>query len=71
MPEGPIPSLAIINHDSQFSAKEISKAEFETVWNQASRSAAGSFPDHNAECQFVIHCDHRGTWSRWTAFTRR
>jgi hypothetical protein len=40
MPEGPIPPLAIITRDPQFSAKEISKAEFETVWNQANRSTA-------------------------------
>jgi hypothetical protein len=38
MPESPIPPLAIINHDSQFSAKEISKSEFEVAWNQANRS---------------------------------
>jgi uncharacterized protein DUF6881 len=38
MPEAPIPPLAIINQDPQFSVKEISKAEFETVWSQANRS---------------------------------
>jgi len=37
MPERPIPPLAIINQDPQFSAKEISKAEFDTVWNEANR----------------------------------
>jgi hypothetical protein len=37
MPEAPIPPLAIVNRDSDFSAKEISKAEFETVWNQANQ----------------------------------
>lgn len=40
MPESPIPPFAIINHDLQSSAKEISKAEFEAVWNQANRSTA-------------------------------
>jgi len=39
MPEGPIPPIADINRDSQFSAKEISKSEFEAAWNQAYRSA--------------------------------
>jgi hypothetical protein len=37
MPDVPIPPLAIINLDPQFSAQEILKAEFETVWNQANR----------------------------------
>lgn len=41
MPEAPVPPLAVINQDSQFSAKEISKAEFEIVWNLANGSAAG------------------------------
>jgi hypothetical protein len=40
MPEGPIPQLAIINQDCQFSTKEISRTEFETVWNQVYRSTA-------------------------------
>jgi hypothetical protein len=40
MPEGPIPQLSIINQDCQFSANEISKAEFETVWNQVNPSTA-------------------------------
>ncbi len=42
MPEAPIPPLATINPNPQFSAKaakQISKAELETVWNQANRSA--------------------------------
>jgi hypothetical protein len=38
MPEAPIPPLAVINQDENFSAKEISKAEFEAVWDQANRS---------------------------------
>jgi hypothetical protein len=40
MPEAPIPPLADINAQEKFSAKEISKAEFETVWDQANRSTA-------------------------------
>ena len=38
MPEGPFPPIAEINLDPEFSAKEISKAEFEAVWGQATRS---------------------------------
>ncbi len=40
MPEVPMPPLADINAQEQFSAKVISKAEFETVWDQANRSTA-------------------------------
>jgi hypothetical protein len=40
MPETPIPPLADINDQEKFSAKEISKAEFEAVWDQANRSTA-------------------------------
>jgi hypothetical protein len=39
MPEGSFPPLAVINRDPQFVAKEISKSEFEFVWDQAKRSA--------------------------------
>ena len=38
MPEGSIPPLAIINRDPQFSAKEISKSEFEIARNRADQS---------------------------------
>ena len=38
MPEGPFPPIDEINHDAEFSAKEISKAEFEAVWGLATRS---------------------------------
>ena len=38
MPETPIPPVADINVQEEFSAKEISKAEFEAVWDQANRS---------------------------------
>jgi hypothetical protein len=38
MPETPIPPLADINVQEELSAKEISKAEFEAVWDQANRS---------------------------------
>jgi hypothetical protein len=38
MPEAPIPPVALINLDSQFSAEEISKSEFEDLW-KAARSA--------------------------------
>jgi hypothetical protein len=41
MPEAPIPPIATINWDSDFSAKEISKSEFEIVWNQANQTTAG------------------------------
>jgi hypothetical protein len=40
MPEAPIPPLAEINAQEKFSAKEISKVEFDTVWDQANRSTA-------------------------------
>jgi len=39
MPEGPFPPIDEINRDPEFAAKEISRAEFETVWSQATRSA--------------------------------
>jgi hypothetical protein len=42
MPEGEVPSILDINRDPQFSAKDISKAEFESVWNEANRSEADS-----------------------------
>src|SRR5262245_10182765 len=35
MPEAPIPPLATINSNPQFSAREISKPEFENMWKQA------------------------------------
>jgi hypothetical protein len=41
MPEAPIPPVEIINQDPQFSAKEISRSEFESLWNEAHRLAAG------------------------------
>jgi len=44
MPEGPLPPVAEINLNPEFSAKEISKTEFETMWSEASRSAMKS-PD--------------------------
>lgn len=40
MPETPIPPLADINAHEEFYAKEISKAEFDTVWDRANRSPA-------------------------------
>jgi hypothetical protein len=42
MPEGEVPSISEINRDPQFSAKDISKAEFESVWNEANQSKASS-----------------------------
>jgi len=41
MPEAPIPLVEIINQDLQVPAKEISKSEFESMWNQAHRLVAG------------------------------
>jgi hypothetical protein len=40
MPEAPIPRLADIDAQENVSAKEISKAEFDVVWDQANRSPA-------------------------------
>jgi hypothetical protein len=37
MPEVPIPPLKKINGSSDFLAKEISRAEFEVVWEEATR----------------------------------
>jgi hypothetical protein len=37
MPEVPIPPLEEINDNPDFSAKEITKAEFEAVWEKATR----------------------------------
>jgi hypothetical protein len=37
MPEVPIPPLKEINGSSDFLAKEISRAEFEVVWEEATR----------------------------------
>lgn len=37
MPDAPIPPLETINRNPQFSAREISKSEFENMWKQASR----------------------------------
>jgi len=42
MPEGEVPSISDINRDPQFCAKDISKAEFESVWKEANRSKADS-----------------------------
>jgi hypothetical protein len=42
MPEGPIPPVAEINSNPEFSAKEISKTEFETMWTEANRPATTS-----------------------------
>ena len=39
MSEGLFPPIAEINRDPEFSAKEISKSEFEAAWSQANRSA--------------------------------
>jgi hypothetical protein len=39
MPEIPIPPIASINEDSELSAEEISKAEFENVWNDATQES--------------------------------
>ena len=36
-----MPPLEEINDNSDFSAKEISKAEFEVVWDEARRGMAG------------------------------
>ena len=38
MPDAPIPPVVTINEDPQFSAKEISRPEFEDMWDQANRS---------------------------------
>jgi hypothetical protein len=35
MPETPIPPVETINRDPEFSAREISRAEFEAVWSEA------------------------------------
>jgi len=40
MPEVPIPPLEQINDNSDFAAEEISKAEFEAVWEEARRGMA-------------------------------
>jgi len=37
MPEMPLPPLEEINDNPDFSAKEITKAEFEAVWEKATR----------------------------------
>jgi hypothetical protein len=42
MPEGEVPAISDINRDPQFCAKDISKAEFESVWNEANRCTADS-----------------------------
>lgn len=42
MPEGTIPAISDANRDPQFSARDISKSEFESVWNEANRSKADS-----------------------------
>jgi hypothetical protein len=39
MPEAPVPDLEMINRDPEFAAKEISRAEFEAVWDIAARSS--------------------------------
>ena len=39
MPEVPIPPLEEINENPDFVAKEITKAEFEAVWEEAIRAA--------------------------------
>jgi hypothetical protein len=39
MPEGPFPPIVEINRDPEFSATEISKSEFESMWSQANRYA--------------------------------
>jgi hypothetical protein len=41
MPELPIPLLEEINANCDFVAKEISKAEFEVVWGQATHGVTG------------------------------
>jgi len=41
MPEVPIPPLEEINDNPDFAAKDISKAEFEVVWEMARRAMAG------------------------------
>jgi hypothetical protein len=35
MPEAPMPPLEEINNQPEFRAREISKAEFEVLWEQA------------------------------------
>jgi hypothetical protein len=38
MPEKPIPPIAEINRNPDFTAEEISKSEFEAIWDMAHRS---------------------------------
>ena len=45
MPEAPIPFLEEINSNPEFRAKEISKEEFETLWEEAHKQRTGSAPD--------------------------
>jgi len=45
MPEAPIPFLEEINSNPEFRAKEITKEEFETLWEQAHKQRMGSAPD--------------------------
>ena len=40
MPEGPIPPIETINRDPEFFAREISRAEFEAVWSEATCARA-------------------------------
>ncbi len=37
MSDAAVPPIETINQDPEFRAKEISKAEFEEIWNQANR----------------------------------
>jgi len=42
MPEGPFPPITEIKRNPEFSAREISKSEFEMMWSEANRPATAS-----------------------------
>jgi len=67
MPEAPIPFLEEINSNPEFRAKEITKEEFETLWEEAHKQRMGSAPDpqgrhHVDEVTWwmVVHEDTHG-----------